>query len=407
MQAYNYIPYISGSYPIDGELQFGFESELFQLVPAFEYYELEPSLGLALTGPTEGLSQSLKAFCKSLPHGDKRKVMRKRQGPFFLPDTLHRDDTGNVELVMGPEGNLPAFLAQMQWVNEKIGVGSLQAMVSLPREKFFGPNPAEGAKEHLGWLNFFNELDALERIELGRERLAKEPGKGPVRSFLHPYLGPMTAIRHRLLRKFIRENALGNMFDEENIIRPARRDQSFKFVGSTAYRPDIAGPSRICFEVRDAHRDPELLQNRLARILFYWAKDTAAFRAFAEIPPFESAEAFDLLPAPVRSWLAEICPNRTPEAVKAFEIPRFTYEVYRNFAYPLRDWHPWREILGFDADKLASAQKAYVERLSTAAGTPGEAGLLLAQEALVAFGSECGLYESFRAKENELAGKEP
>src|SRR6218665_2408987 len=149
MQAYNYTPYISGSYPIDGELQFGFESELFRLEPAFEFYGLEANLGLSSTGSPESSAQALKLFCKSLPHGDKRKVMRKRQGPEFLPETLHRDDTGNVELVMGPEGNLPSFLAQMQWVNEKIGVGSLQAMVSLPREKFFGPDPAEGAKAHL------------------------------------------------------------------------------------------------------------------------------------------------------------------------------------------------------------------------------------------------------------------
>lgn len=404
MRPYNYNPYISGSYPIDGDLQFGFESELIRLEPAFEFYALEAGLGLTETGTPESLSQALKSFCLSLPHGDKRKVMRKHQGPDFLPETLHRDDTGNVELVMGPEKNLPAFLAQMQWVNEKIGVGSLQAMVSLPREKFFGPEPQEGAKAHLGWLNFFNELDVLERIELGRERLAREPGKGPVRSFLHPYLGPMTAVRHRLLRKFIRENAVGNMFDEENIIRPARRDQSFKFVGSTAYRPDIAGPSRICFEIRDAHRDPELLLNRLARVIFYWSKGVAAFRPFAEIPPFDSAAAFELLPEPVKAWLAGICPNRAPEAVKAFEIPRFTYEVFRNFAYPLRDWSPWQEALGFSAESLLKAQENYVQSLSAFAGTPGDAGLLRAQEALVAFGTESGLYEAFRAKETELAG---
>jgi hypothetical protein len=330
--------------------------------------------------------------------------MRKHTGPAFLPETLHRDDTGNVELVLGPESNLAGFLQQMEWVNEKIGVGSLQAMVSLPHERFFGSNPSLGAQEHLGWLNFFNELDILERIELGASRLAQEPGKGPVRSFLHPYLGPMIAIRHKLLRKFLRENALGQMFDEENIIRPARRDQSFKFVGSTAYRPDVAGPARICFEVRDAHRDPELLKNRLARILFYWAKGIAPFASFSDIPPFDSAAAFELLPPNVKDWLAEICPNRAPEAVKAFEIPRFTYEIYRNFAYPLRDWAPWRDALGFSAEKLANAQAAYGQRLAAAAGTPGELGLLRAQEALVDFSKECGLYEAFRAKEDEFTG---
>jgi hypothetical protein len=404
MRPLNYSPYISGSYPIDRDLQFGFETELLHLGPAFEFYDLEPTLGLPENLDEEEKSRALKSFCQSLPHGDKRKVMRKLQGPAFLPETLHRDDTGNVELVIGPEANLADFLRQMEWVNEKIGVGSLQAMVSLPHERFFGPNPSSGAQEHLGWLNFFNELDILERIELGALRSEQEPTKGPIRSFLHPYLGPMIAVRHKLLRKFLRENALGQMFDEENILRPARRDQSFKFVGSTAYRPDVAGPARICFEVRDAHRDPDLLKNRLARILFYWAKGLAPFAAFSDIPPFDSAAAFELLPPAVKNWLAETCPNRAPEAVKAFEIPRFTYEIYRNFAYPLRHWAPWQEALDFSAEKLVNAQAAYVRRLSAAAGTPGEAGLLRAQEALVSFGRECGLYEAFRAKENELAG---
>jgi hypothetical protein len=330
--------------------------------------------------------------------------MRKKAGPDFLPASLHRDDTGNVELVLGPTDSLDSFLHQMKWVNEEIGVGSLQAMVSLPREQFFRLSPSKGALEHLGWLNFFNELDILERIESGRERLARDPAQGPLRSFLHPYLGPMIAIRHKLLRKFLRENSVGGMFDEENIIRPARRDQSFKFVGSTAYRPDIAGPERICFEIRDAHRDPELLLNRLSRVIFYWSKGIDSFRPYAEIPPYDSAAAFELLPLEVKQWLAEICPNRAPAVVKLYEIPRFTYEVYRNFAYPLRDWRPWQELLGFDQAQLAKAQESYVSALFSAVGTAGEPGLLLAQKALVEFGAACGLYESFRARESKIAG---
>lgn len=377
-----------------GALQFGFESEFTDLEPVLAFYEPLPETGLTGSGPA--LAAAVVAYCRGLEHGDKRAVLRRKDGPDFLPETLFRDDTGNLELVLPPVTGLAEFWAQVQWINSHLGVGSLQAMVSLPRENFFG---VPGAREHLGWLNFFNELDVLERIERGRARL---PGQG-LRTFLHPYLGPMIRLRHRLLAKFLRENSEGRMLSAEDLIRPARRDQSFKFVGSTAYRPDVAAPARICFEVRDAHRDPELLRERVARVLFYWRRSLSAFERYAEIPPFDSAAAFSSLPEEVQAWLIRETPFRAPAAVLPFENPRFTYEVYRNFAYPLRDWAPWLELLGMrERERVRAAQASFVADLSAATALVGAAAMVAAQTAVIRFGEASGLHALFRAEEARL-----
>lgn len=378
--------------------QFGFESEFGNTERCLEFYELRPEIPL-IGSP----DSSLRAFCLSLSHGDKRTVLDRKPGvgPAFLPAGLHRDDTGNVELVMGPYDSFEAFERETSWVNENLGVGSLQAMVSLPPERFFGPEPKIGAELALGWLNFFNELDILERMKAGRKRFEARPDQDPLRSFLHPYLGPMIALRHRLLKKFLRQNALGEMLDEESLVRPARRDQSFKFVGSTAYRPDIAGPKRFCLEVRDAHRDPELLQNRVARIIFYWGRSRAGFAAFADIAPFDSAQAFESLPLKVQTWLKEVAPSRAPEVVKDFEKARFTYEVYRNFSYPVRDWAPWSKALGFSESRTLQAQGEYVLGLENLAAK--NASCRDAQGLLARFAQASGLYEEFRRQEEILA----
>ncbi len=384
-----------------GNFQFGFETEFLRLVNCFAYYTLAPGVGVPQWESLgkEAKEQALLSYCRSLQHGDRRVVLEPTSGPDFLKP-LHRDDTGNVELALGPFADFQEFSEQLHWVQQELGEGSLQAMVSLPSPNFFGSNPTQGALEHLGWFNFFNELDILERLERGLARWRSKPIQEPLRSFLHPYLGPMITLRHRLLKKFLRENAKGEMLDPESLIRPGRRDHSFKYVGSTAYRPDVAAPHRICWEIRDAHRDLDLLLNRVARVVFYGTKDRSAFLAFAEIPPFDSAEAFSALPSEVREWLVATCPNRAPPIALEFEKAKFTYEVYRNFAYPLRSWNPWLELLGPEfSSQVQAAQNSYLQKLEKARQ---QNSLLLAQGALVEFSEESGLYELFRKREKKI-----
>lgn len=381
-----------------GVFEFGFEAEFNELEPLLAFYE--PVAELAAAGESAAATAArLRAFARGLEHGDKRVILVKRGGPDFLPATIFRDDTGNLELALAPVRAPKDFWEQICFVNSHLGRGSLQAMVSLPREEFFA-EPA-GA---LGWLNFFGELDVMERLERARRR-----GEGePVRSFLHPYLGPMVELRHQQLRKYLRENAAGNLLAGEELARVGKREQSFKFVGGTAYRPDVAGPHRICLEVRDAHRDADLLRERVARILHYWRAPRGAFSRFASVPAFDSAAAFAALPDEAQALLRRECAIEIPARVRPHAKPLFAYEVFRNFAYPGRDWMPYAELLApasvpSSLATIRRAQADYAEALRAASALPPAEARRAVHGALARFPAASGLYELFRAEEARLA----
>lgn len=394
-----------------GSFQFGYESEFAaaELVPLFSHYAPAAQFGVGhwkSLRVAEKVSWVREAI-SNMQHGNKSTVLERISTEERLPFSLFRDDTGNLEMTTAPVNTLAEFESQTKFI-ESIAVGSVQAMVSMPKDKFFAmlPDPSAAGLAHLGWLNFFNELDIIERLVKGAVRFKQKPQIDPVRSFLHPYLGPMIGLRHQLLKKFLRENALGNMLTEEDLVRPARRDQSFKFVGSTAYRPDIAAPDRICFEVRDAHKDTDLLRNRVARILFYWQRDLNVFLQFSSLPAFDSAAVYDSMPAETKAWLEKITPFRAPPEVMEFEKPRFTYEVFRNFSYPMRDWNSWLLSLGAEDQrrKIQEAQQNYLKKLEVISRRPS-AGTREAQGALAEFALESGLFEIFRRAEDSFVRK--
>ncbi len=348
-----------------GEPEFGYESEfgIEELGPWFQYYAPKAETNWKNLDE-EGRKAWLREQLLQLEHGDKSPILFRHSGPDFLPAYLYRDDTGNLECNLAPM-TLKKYESQTGWVERELGVGSLQAMVSVKRDLFF----SVPWQTHLGFLHFFSEFDILERLTKGAMRVRQNKNCEPARNMLHPYLGPLIHLRQKMLSKFLRENSIGNMLSAEDLIRPARRDQSFKFVGSTAYRPDVA-VGRVCFEIRDAHKDPELLRNRIARLLFFWSNDLTPFERFSFLPAFDSAAAFSSLPENLQAWLVRVTPFRAPPQVLAFENPRFSYEVYRNFAYPLHNWEAWLEIFSAQAEayqEVKQARALYLSELEAAA----------------------------------------
>jgi hypothetical protein len=146
----------------------------------------------------------------------------------------------------------------------------------------------------------------------------------------------MIALRHKYLRKYLRENSQRQFFDFDNLSMARSRDHSFKYVGSTAYRPDIAGPERIALDVRDAHRDLDLLKNRVARIIFYCSRNMEMFSSYSKMEPFDSEIAFSQFDLETQNWLRAVASKEIPEQVSNFPKPKFSHEVFRNFSYTLK-----------------------------------------------------------------------
>jgi hypothetical protein len=342
------------------QLQFGLEVE-FTPRDSFALLKIyEPMVdGLDETS-IETWAHTVREEIFGRAHGDHADLLRlrpasqERKGAAVTlwPATAHRDDTGNLELTFPPVKSWSAFRQQVAAVRTQVGDGSYQAMVSMPSEIFFSGGSRVRKPEHLGWLGFFNMLDVFARLQRGYQRYLEDPDREVARTFRHPYLGPMILIRHRRLLKYLEANSRGEMWDDESRVRAARREQSFKYVGSTAYRPDIAGPDRVCFEIRDAHRDAKLLLQRTARVGFYWMNDLQIFATCAGIQPYDSAHVYGGLSPAAQDLLEDLFPSRAPSFVQQFEQPRFVHEVYRQFAFPLREWASLASALTALKDQL-------------------------------------------------------
>ncbi len=351
-------------YPYDGrvatKLQAGFGLECELLSPDLVLQNCTPTFPVPANWaqlPLGERQQILTAEMAGVPFGQKPVLFRSPQGV-----ELHLDDTGNLEWKIGPLADLEA-LFQEQNVLASLGQGSYQAMVSFPHEVFFnGPN---ALAENLGWLNFFQDYDILERAIEGLKRW-QVSGQPPLKNFSHPYLGPMVEVRHRYLRKYLRENSEKNFFDEENLQLARVREQSFKYVGAVTYRPDIAGPDRICLEVRDAHRDLEKLRQRVLRILYFRNGLMTEFSRFADIPAFDSEKCFALFSAETQMWLRSVFARDIPARAEQYPKAKFVHEIFRNFSYPLRDW---RQVLATlnctgEIQRVLEAQEDFIERVS-------------------------------------------
>lgn len=335
-------------------------------------------------------------------------LIRRQPETSFLPELLILDSTGNLELVLSPVDSFQEWERQTRWVNQNIGVGSMQAMLSSPREFFFGHrlglSQEQALKENLGWFTFTAELDTLNKLENGARKFAQDPSKEVARSFAHPWLGPLTRLKWEKLRDFLSLNFAGNGFDTESL-KFVKNDASFKFIGGSAYRPDIGAPDRVGVELRSAHKDYPLLRAQVLRDMRMLASDRSAFADFSAAPPFDSKLDFSKLPDSAQTMLSQLFPAKVDPRFRYTNDERLAVEVYRNFAYPLRNWTPVLAIL--KADKQARkdvmrAKSEYVVALDYIASQfhrqeiGQEKARVLTEGALAQFAVSSGLLAMYR-----------
>lgn len=370
--------YAKGSPQTPGkEIQFGFESEysVNELARFTNFYGPPRESGIAkeawLATPIEGRMAWIKEKLKTIPFGSKDSVLVLLEATpelSFLPPKLIRDDTGNVEIILEPVSSFDVFKKQVQWINENFGIGSMQSMVSQPKETFYNDSPGYkevALKENLGYFNFINEADVLSRMASGAERFHADRTKEVMKPFLHPYLGPMVKLRHKKMVETMKEVSDGKILNADESRKLIRREQSFKYIGSTAYRPDIANVTRASQEIRDAHKDQAMLLDRTARSIFYAQQGRVAFLGMGGIKAFDSRASFEALPSKIQELLMTIFPPNIPAKIQDHENSRFAHETYRNFSYPTKDWSSWLQALDrMDLNKtVQAAQESYLKKL--------------------------------------------
>ena len=407
----------------DWMIQFGFESE-------FTMAELEGLLGIY--GPAPEFGVSGEAWLK-MPKAERVTWVKANLGRLFpnvrefgglvkverdplyqfMPERLLRDSTGNLEIVLQPVDTYEEWKRRIFLINEKVGVGSMQGTLSVPSDAFFGrPSaaaPATMTEADLGFFNFHNDLDTFEKLEVGAARYARDPSKAAANSFNHPFLGPMTQLKQELMVEYLHANARGEWLDAATLKRVSADDNSFKYFGGTAYRPDIA-PGRVVLEVRDAHTNVEALLEHMSRALVYLQDGRSAFTQAAGLRAFDSKVDFVKLPENVQALLKQLYPSKMQAGLDYNEKEQLALEVYRNFAYPMRDWDSQLHFLGRAdlSNTVKLAQRGYSAKLAQVAADL-QAGKITAQQAslrvqgaVVEFAGESKLGAAYRARARQL-----
>lgn len=321
-------------------------------------------------------------------------------------------DAGHFEIVLDPMDTAEELVHKIKVINKNLGVGSMQMTVSNPlNKKLLADNQTyrqEMKDELLGYYNFMNDMDTLGKLNAGYERYLVDPTAQTVKSFNHPWLGPMTAMKHKKLKNLIDGIIDDHPYSQDELKDISYKVVSHKFTGGLAFRPDVAySKNRIASEVRDCHQNVKCIEDRIIRETYFLMKGKKTFTTFKSFNAFDSVNDFTKLPFEAQTMLKTLFP-------KYGQFTQIELELFRNFAYPLRDWSKHVDALGMPELKgqIESAQQVYSESVLKIS-QEFLAGKVTKKEAqaqvmgaLGEFSKNSGLYKAMRDKFKDLANPE-
>ena len=365
-------------------IQYGFESEylhdetealLKNYMPAPPFYTDSKEAWLKMSAAERlqtfdtliAKSRNEKSPEKKLfAYRSKGKLIKITEDPelaYALPDSFVYD-AGHFEIVLDPSNSAEDMIKKIKIINKNIGVGSMQTTISNPLNKDLLQTSAlartELKAELIGYYNFMNDFDTLSKLEAGYERYLKDPKIQAVKSFNHPWLGPMTKVKHDKLENLVDGIVDGKDFSEEQLKQMSYLVVSHKFIGGLSFRPDVAyKKGRLASEVRDCHQNVKCIENRIIRETYFLMKGKESFKIFSSLEQLDTVKNFkDIHPDDIQYMLKDLFP----------EYQSFTQvelQLYRNFSYPYRDWSQHIAVLGKPGlvSRVAAAQTAYTEAL--------------------------------------------
>jgi hypothetical protein len=172
----------------------------------------------------------------------------------------------------------------------------------------------------------------------------------------------MTNLKRRVMENFLSRNARGEKYDDESKQFVRKSDASFKYTGGPSYRPDIAGPVRFAWEIRNAHKDVMDLKMKVARDLVASISGLQPYAKFAEVPAFDSVKDFDKFSEDVRAMLKSLFPSKADPRFEYTQDELLSLQTYRNFSLPLEDF----TVLAKDLTSNQEESAVLMQKLETA-----------------------------------------
>lgn len=300
----------------------------------------------------------------------KLKLQERTDTNQFLPERLILDDTGNIEIVLSPMETFDNWAKAVNYINSEFGAGSMQGTIGIIKNSFLGLELGANTKliqsSNIGYLRFVNELDTFEKLASGFKRYQLDPSKPVAQSFQHPFLGPMTAAKHESMLTVLDDLSGKNKLSFDEIkATVSENEASFKYFGGTAVRPDL-DPKAIVLEIRDCHKNIICLFERMVRSTLFVSSTNGQFTQFSRVPAFNAQVLFDKLDDSIKQMLMTIFPSKMKAGVSYTEAEQEALKVYRNFAWPTRDFIPLLKAMGKTelSEKVALARTKYINTLS-------------------------------------------
>lgn len=317
-------------------------------------------------------------------------------------------DSGNFELVYKPFDSMEDLFETIKNSKRLLGPGSMQVMISSPLDKEAFRNNEKLFKkkfeEELGYYNFVNEMDTLEKLVSGYHRYRTNPKIYAAASFNHPWLGPMTRLKNIRLKKFLELTYLDDPRLKREMRDYAYQVTSNKFVGGLAFRPDVAYmQGRVASEIRDCHKNLNCLESRVKRETLFLMNGKKNFQKYAKMDAFDTM----VVPYNINPKIFEMLKELFP-AFNNMDVAHL--ELYRNFTYPLRSWSTHLSLLKKPelAKTVEMAQEQYINKLlkisqqyTTKTINRAEARREV-MGALVEFAYDSKLYEAFKSELNKM-----
>lgn len=344
--------------------------------------------------------------------GHLTKITEDKELTDALPDSFVYD-AGHFEIVLDPHDSAESMIQKIKVINKNFGVGSMQMTISNPLNKALLKSDkaarTELKSELIGYYNFMNDFDTLTKLETGYERFLKDPKIQSAKSFNHPWLGPMTELKHEKLVDLVEGIVDGKSYSEEELKQMSYLVVSHKFIGGLSFRPDVAyKKNRLASEVRDCHQNVKCIEDRIIRETYFLMKGKEEFKKFSDVKQFDSKANFkSIYPDDIKLMLRNIFP-----AYGSFDQEEL--QLYRNFSYPYRDWSKHVEVLGKPGlkEQVALAQQNYTEAMKKISADYNsktiskEEAQTKVMGALTEFSKKSGLVDAMKAKYNQMINPE-
>jgi hypothetical protein len=280
------------------------------------------------------------------------------QAPEFLARRAIKEAGGRVELEANDVSeDLHQTFSQLEWVWANIGPGSLHG------------HAAFGRKNIRGAANFVKlDFDAKQAEALQRSYESYlEKGTEPAKNLSHHSLGPLDRRAFDWLAKQTKKK------------KPAKTkyiNKNSKYTYAIAYRPDLYGPKKIGFEVRNCHKRLDCLKHSLVDLAEEISRGFSTTRDLANAGPLLDPRHAKKLSPEARAMLAKVEPILRARTGGQYGVAG--PKAKSRFLLPLLDWraHPYIGALDnrAQAEFLERAGKA-TEEFEASLGAMAEGGL--------------------------------